>query len=886
MADRDESLTDKLMRYADKATKSVSQAWDKTMGMPEEIAQQTYDYVISQGGTEDQAQRAADRLAAKAGRTVGLIDLMTPQSPADVALMAAGPLGPATKAGKAALGAGSAMMVMDPSEAEASPLVRLGRAIKAWHGSPHEFDKFDLSRRGTGEGNAAYGEGAYLSSSKNEALDWRNRLSGEGKGRLYEVDIHADPKSLMHWQYPLDRQPEIFDKLRQLGAIDKEGNLTFMYNERPRTGGELYGRLSSPLADRITGGEGQEAASRVLKEAGIPGITYRGGSSFKGTPYENYVIFDPDLLEVVGKYAEGGAVDGYARGGDVTDKDIQGLYETYFGRAPESQAAVDYWRNTANQNNLSLSDIGQQFATSEEGQQKYAMLDKLLGNRAQPEDQNVTVVEQTNAPDRWQTYWGYKPTQQDYTMMLRAGLGEYGTPQSYDQYRAIYEAIGNRAAANTIAPYYVRGSQTLAGQITPSQVEGAFATSRINSLINSDDPQKIESLYLAQKALEDYFMEGKNRVLTTQTDWRGFQQGQPSPGTGFTNALVPGGEDLSIYNRFYDARNNPDLTQKLSQLQSQRNALWAPPVPPSRPTEQEFADYAKSQQPDVDPMTAYQTFALGDPMTGNPFDTNWFSGPTATTSFEQQAADERAQALNNSLMQQTPTTVPDTYNPNYTLFSDANQFYGSQSSLPTLAVSNVGLNNDYGMFSSPGSLGEGASGLTSFSPSLSDYSSSWSSMGYSPMSWDSYSKGGKVNFKPMFEGDSQELQDKARELAREAYSRGPASMGKERAQEWEALARKYNLPLTVGPYDNYEDQYSDALSNWQRNVSPKQRQQTYAEGGAVRAAREMDSLTQILKGQSEFARFDEGGPVMSSVDPMGSFTGMDSVEATKRKHHG
>jgi hypothetical protein len=69
------------------------------------------------------------------------------------------------------------------------------------------------------------------------------------------------------------------------------------------------------------------------------------------------------------------------------------------------------------------------------------------------------------------------------------------------------------------------------------------------------------------------------------------------------------------------------------------------------------------------------------------------------------------------------------------------------------------------------------------------------------------------------------MQDRARELAREAYSKGYSSLGKKKAEEWENLARKYNLPLNVGPFDNYEDQYSNALSNWQRGLSPKQRGQ-------------------------------------------------------------
>lgn len=846
MADDKSSLTDRLLAYAEKATKSVSDAWDKTMGMPEEIAKQTYDYVISKGGSEEEAQRIADRLAAKAGRTTGLIDLLVPQSPADVALMAAGPLGPATKMGKAALGAGAALTVMDPTEAEASPLSKLKNVF--YRGIPRlegkqadQISGLQVKERGSPEVHnprlkANTGDYAWASDSPDVA----NSYTHLG-GTVIPLELVEKPGAV------LDAKNNIWkDWFFNEGKLNKE------YAEAlndPSVKSILVKNIIDPGANSSSPVVRSLARERLnIKHDPIfpwlPEMYITPDEFMKMFKANNLLIKDPEVVRYLytgetPKFAEGGEVQGYATGGPVTDEQIRGLYRNYFERDPESQAAIDYWRDTANQGGLTLSDIGQQFAGSEEGRQRYASLDQQLAP-------NTTVVEQTNAPDKWRTYWGYTPSQRDYTMMLRAGLGEYGTPQSYDQYRAIYEAIGNRAAANSLYPYYVRGDKTLAGQITPSQVEGAFATSRINSLLNSDDPQKVESLYLAQKALEDYFMEGKNRVLTTQTDWRGFQQGQPSPGTGFTNPIVPGGEELPIYNRFYDAYNNPDLTQRLAKLQEQQSALYVPPVPPSRPSETELAEYNKIEEN----PTTYQTFALGDPMSGNPFDSSWFSGPTVPTTFEQQAADDRAQALNDSLMAQSTFNQPTTYNPNYTLFSDANQFYGSQSSLPTLAVANTGL-TDYGMFSSPGSLGEGASGLTSFSPSLSDYSSSWGSMGYSPMSWD-YAKGGEVKFKPMFEGDNEKLQDRARELAREAYSRGPASMGREKAQEWEALARKYNLPLTVGPFTTYEDQYSDALSNWQRNVSPKQREQS----------------------------FDKGGPVMPAYDPMGSFTGMDSIESS------
>jgi len=46
----------------------------------------------------------------------------------------------------------------------------LAGAIKAYHGSPHKFDKFDMSKIGSGEGFQSYGHGLYFAESPNVSL--------------------------------------------------------------------------------------------------------------------------------------------------------------------------------------------------------------------------------------------------------------------------------------------------------------------------------------------------------------------------------------------------------------------------------------------------------------------------------------------------------------------------------------------------------------------------------------------------------------------------------------------------------------------------------------------------------------------------------------------
>lgn len=49
--------------------------------------------------------------------------------------------------------------------------------ITAYHGSPHDFDEFDLSKIGTGEGAQAYGHGLYFAESEPIAKHYRDTLS-------------------------------------------------------------------------------------------------------------------------------------------------------------------------------------------------------------------------------------------------------------------------------------------------------------------------------------------------------------------------------------------------------------------------------------------------------------------------------------------------------------------------------------------------------------------------------------------------------------------------------------------------------------------------------------------------------------------------------------
>ena len=64
--------------------------------------------------------------------------------------------------------------------------------ITAWHGSPHKFSKFDMSKIGTGEGAQAYGHGLYAAENPRVAKDYKEKL-----GNLPNM-IHYDGTPLVN----------------------------------------------------------------------------------------------------------------------------------------------------------------------------------------------------------------------------------------------------------------------------------------------------------------------------------------------------------------------------------------------------------------------------------------------------------------------------------------------------------------------------------------------------------------------------------------------------------------------------------------------------------------------------------------------------------------
>ena len=114
---------------------------------------------------------------------------------------------------------------------EAGDAVR--SVIRAYHGSPHDFDKFDASKIGTGEGAQAYGHGLYFSKAEPVAKWYREQLSGPP-----DLIIGGEP---VRWIAPTKTPRERALRLLQKSAIPYYDNPMQAVREAMLDASDQYG---------------------------------------------------------------------------------------------------------------------------------------------------------------------------------------------------------------------------------------------------------------------------------------------------------------------------------------------------------------------------------------------------------------------------------------------------------------------------------------------------------------------------------------------------------------------------------------------------------------------------------------------------------------------
>ena len=251
------------------------------------------------------------------------------------------------------------------------------QGLIAYHGSPHTFDRFDMSKIGTGEGAQAYGHGLYFAENEGVAQGYRDALTKNAmnstefreiglspndrahamsfarttshlfpevaardfanysgkeitpdlieafrktmnvpKGSMYQVRIDADPADFLDYNAPLSVQPRAMQALRELDLSPiREGNRTRVLLERALQGAEQpdYLAKGQTLASGLNTlfGDNTRPTSDFLNKRGLKGVRYLDqGSRDTGGGSRNFVVFDDALVDILKRYAVGGAVSG------------------------------------------------------------------------------------------------------------------------------------------------------------------------------------------------------------------------------------------------------------------------------------------------------------------------------------------------------------------------------------------------------------------------------------------------------------------------------------------------------------------------------------------------------------------------------------------------
>jgi len=233
----------------------------------------------------------------------------------------------------------------------------LSPGIRAYHGSPHDFDRFSTDYPLTGEGANMYGQGLYFAESEDVARNYRDQLTkrdldyedflmrkykaAERKGdyermQMYEdAMLHARPEELVA-RYADD--PDLADAAKAVAKeiTDYGPNLGRLYEVNIRADRKDFLKLDSPLEDQpdivkrayakfaeqspkgknVYGDPESDydhfrrfwespRGAQIMKAEGVPGIEY-GDAFTRHKPEEkqskNFVIFDDQIIDIARKY--------------------------------------------------------------------------------------------------------------------------------------------------------------------------------------------------------------------------------------------------------------------------------------------------------------------------------------------------------------------------------------------------------------------------------------------------------------------------------------------------------------------------------------------------------------------------------------------------------
>lgn len=259
-----------------------------------------------------------------------------------------------------------ALAIMRDDSSVSMGVPRTPQGIIAYHGSPHSFDRFDISKIGTGEGAQAYGHGLYFAEAEPVAQEYRQRLAevtaapfdeigipprewnaatmfarqmdpsqpdvaardfaqwvgrqvtpelvdafrvAKKPGNMYKVRLNVRPEDLLDWDaaFTPEGLESFAAKFDRVNPATRQRLEDWSYVSQKRG---LPMPEGSDVMQQLGGGRvSSPELSRMLNEAGILGVQYLDQASRSvGDGTRNYVMFNDDTIDLLRKYAKGGSV--------------------------------------------------------------------------------------------------------------------------------------------------------------------------------------------------------------------------------------------------------------------------------------------------------------------------------------------------------------------------------------------------------------------------------------------------------------------------------------------------------------------------------------------------------------------------------------------------
>jgi hypothetical protein len=146
------------------------------------------------------------------------------------------------------------------------------KGIRAFHGSPHSFDKFSMDKIGTGEGAQAYGHGLYFADSEGVAKSYRDALAKKD-GSHVSIAPEILERDGPQWDAIVQQKRALQSERDQLYYSGDHGG---RFQELDKTVGELDAQLDA------------------LHDAGIKETIAKYPHLTRGSMYEVNINADPE----------------------------------------------------------------------------------------------------------------------------------------------------------------------------------------------------------------------------------------------------------------------------------------------------------------------------------------------------------------------------------------------------------------------------------------------------------------------------------------------------------------------------------------------------------------------------------------------------------------